>query len=378
MCAVNHLSLAGGITCEHVVGHVQSHTLLLYYRSSPEAAPIPVTAATFSMRQHSMMLRLLATHPRMTRKGFGRVTVHFLKELCRALYKTEIIVYTYPSSASFYKALHFMHTHPQRAETQRPALASADADERSREAARDARRVYSAKENEMIFHCQQTMEQILAQGYKSGQAGVLHPYACTRRRLGGVAEKSASYHTTEAEAAPETSRTRRPLSQTHAPSSAPVIPLPSARGTQRTSRGRRGRPSNVEIAQRQALAAQQQAAEQAAQQQVAQQQAQQQADERNAAQHPARPSRVADRRSCTSLKGSETSKLSWYSAVAPLLPRKGSTAEAPERPLNASNTNISQPESSGEGLRHGARDDQPGPRKRVKVGSSKYPFSRFF
>eukprot|EP00966_Prymnesium_polylepis_P011290 260115-Prymnesium_polylepis.1 len=88
---MNHLSLAGGITCEHVIAHVESHTVLLYYRSAPDAVAIPVTAATFSMRRDSMMLRLLATHPRMTRKGFGRVTVHFLKEVCRALYKTEII-----------------------------------------------------------------------------------------------------------------------------------------------------------------------------------------------------------------------------------------------------------------------------------------------
>ena len=115
---MNHLSLAGGITCDQVaaaqallrrgaaggldtadplrqvLNHVQSHTVLLYYRAEDEDAAIAVTAATFSMRQHTMMLRLLVTHPRMTRKGFARITVHFLKELCRALSQTEILVYT--------------------------------------------------------------------------------------------------------------------------------------------------------------------------------------------------------------------------------------------------------------------------------------------
>ena len=112
---MNHLSLAGGITCEQVINHVQSHTVLLYFGGQAEehqTDPILVTAATFSMRNQTMMLRLLATHPRMTRKGFGRVTVHFLKELCRFLGKTDILVYTYPSSAHFYKALHFRHTNP--------------------------------------------------------------------------------------------------------------------------------------------------------------------------------------------------------------------------------------------------------------------------
>merc|ERR1719326_1327861 len=28
---MNHLSLAGGITCEQVIHHVQSHTVVLYY-----------------------------------------------------------------------------------------------------------------------------------------------------------------------------------------------------------------------------------------------------------------------------------------------------------------------------------------------------------
>jgi len=95
---MNHLSLTG-VTCEQVVDHVQSHTINLYYRPEPNEPEITVTAATFTMRQSTMMLRLLATHPRMTRKGFGRVTVHFLKELCRALHKNDILVYTYPSSA---------------------------------------------------------------------------------------------------------------------------------------------------------------------------------------------------------------------------------------------------------------------------------------
>ena len=73
---------------------MQSHTVLLYYRASPQEPQLAVTAATFSMRGSTMMLRLLATHPRMTRKGFARITVHFLKELCRSLQKTEILVYT--------------------------------------------------------------------------------------------------------------------------------------------------------------------------------------------------------------------------------------------------------------------------------------------
>lgn len=252
---MNHLSLAGGITCEHVVAHVQSHTVLLYFRGGEGEAPIAVTAATFSMRQQSMMLRLLATHPRMTRKGFGRVTVHFLKELCRALQKTEIIVYTYPSSASFYKALHFSHTHPHIAngEAVRPPIAAADADDRAREAARDARRVFSAKENEMIYYVQPTMEQVLQQGYKSGTAVMAHPYACTRRHHASVSastgeERSSSSSSSmekapppaEAPAAPEPSRHRR--SRQPAPAPAPT-PAPAPAPEQRSSRGRRtGRP----------------------------------------------------------------------------------------------------------------------------------------
>ncbi|EOD37820.1 hypothetical protein EMIHUDRAFT_225084 [Emiliania huxleyi CCMP1516] len=93
---MNHLSLAGGITCEQVIRHVESTTVVLYYKHPEADAPICVTAATFSLRPPStMMLRLLATHPRMTRKGFARLTVHFLKELCRALGKTQILVYTH-------------------------------------------------------------------------------------------------------------------------------------------------------------------------------------------------------------------------------------------------------------------------------------------
>ena len=183
---MNHLSLAGGITCEHVINHVQSHTVLLYYTppDDADAAAIAVTAATFSMRQSTMMLRLLATHPRMTRKGFARITVHFLKELCRALHKTDILVYTYPSSASFYKAQHFYHTHsPRQLESERPAGAAIGAGmdaAASREAQREARRVFSAHENEMIFHVQSTLEQVLHHGLKRDSTA--HPYACTRKR----------------------------------------------------------------------------------------------------------------------------------------------------------------------------------------------------
>ncbi|KAJ1618690.1 hypothetical protein T492DRAFT_1131484 [Pavlovales sp. CCMP2436] len=39
------------------------------------------------MSEHCLMLRLLATHPRMTRHGFARVVIHFLKELGRVLGK---------------------------------------------------------------------------------------------------------------------------------------------------------------------------------------------------------------------------------------------------------------------------------------------------
>ena len=182
---MNHLSLAGGITCEQVISHVQSHTIMLYFcggqAQEQQTDPILVTAATFSIRNQTMMLRLLATHPRMTRKGFGRVTVHFLKEVCRFLCKTDILVYTYPSSAPFYKALNFRHTNPGLAkptpaapETESAADAAA-----AREASRDARRVFSAKENEMICYIQPTMEQVLQESLKSVS---VHPYACTRRR----------------------------------------------------------------------------------------------------------------------------------------------------------------------------------------------------
>merc|ERR1712054_188875 len=121
---MNHLSLTG-VTCDQVIEHVHSHTVLLLYRPRPSEPAITVTAATFTMRHSTMMLRLLATHPRMTRKGFGRITVHFLKELCRALHKDDILVYTYPSSSPFYKALHFRHTHPEAANAHKPPVAAA-------------------------------------------------------------------------------------------------------------------------------------------------------------------------------------------------------------------------------------------------------------
>ena len=175
---MNHLSLTG-VTCEQVVEHMLSHTVILFYRPSLDEPFIPVTAATFSMRRSSMMLRLLATHPRMTRKGFGRICVHFLKELCRALHKTDIIAYTYPSSQSFYKAQRFVHTHPEAASAAKPALASGD----DREASREARRAFSAKENEMIFYVQPSMAQILSEiNAKVAKGPAAHPYACTRRR----------------------------------------------------------------------------------------------------------------------------------------------------------------------------------------------------
>ena len=182
---MNHLSLAGGITCDQVVEHVLSHTVLLLYRPEPSQPFIPVTAATFNMRQGTMMLRLLATHPRMTRKGFGRITVHFLKELCRALHKTDILVYTYPSSSPFYKALNFRHTH--QGQQAKPKVAPDGANPDAREASREARRVYSAKENEMIFYVQPSMAQILMEiSRKDGAASAAaHPYACTRRRAAG-------------------------------------------------------------------------------------------------------------------------------------------------------------------------------------------------
>lgn len=186
---MNHLSLAGGITCEQVLHHVQSHTVLLYYRASASEPRLAVTAATFSMRGTTMMLRLLATHPRMTRKGFARITVHFLKELCRALHKTEILVYTYPSSTPFYKAMHFRHTRTDllKPVVSAPAAASsasaeevAAAQQLARQEAREARRVFSAQENEMIYHVQLALEQVVDVGFK--QETTVHPYACTRRR----------------------------------------------------------------------------------------------------------------------------------------------------------------------------------------------------
>ncbi|KAL1515152.1 hypothetical protein AB1Y20_004213 [Prymnesium parvum] len=321
---MNHLSLAGGITCEHVVAHVHSHTVLLYFRSSPDAAPIPVTAATFSMRQHAMMLRLLATHPRMTRKGFGRVTVHFLKELCRALQKTEIIVYTYPSSSSFYKALHFAHTHPQHAETARPALASATADEQSREAARDARRVFSAKENEMIFYCQQTMEQVLLRGYKSGQSGVLHPYACTRRQHGALPSERAQGGGREAGGV-----------------AARREPPAEARGGGRGGRGaRRGRPCSRPAAPSHAPPA---AAPPAA-----------------APPAEAAPPAVLD-----------GARAAWFSAVAPMLPSKRLKGE--ELPQPAVEGSAQGAVLAGE---EPAEQDAPpraaSPRKRTRVGKTEY------
>mmetsp|Transcript_8651 Transcript_8651/g.27434 ORF Transcript_8651/g.27434 Transcript_8651/m.27434 type:complete len:491 (+) Transcript_8651:62-1534(+) len=223
---MNHLSLAGGITCEQVIRHVESTTVVLYYKHPEADAPICVTAATFSLRPPStMMLRLLATHPRMTRKGFARLTVHFLKELCRALCKTQILVYTYPSSASFYKAQHFQHTNPhlQRADALAAAAAAAasggggdevgradacapadaggacssaaapvaPAHQLSREEAREARRVYSAQENEMICHIQPTLAHMLSVGVRHDGVGA-HPYACTRRRVASATDQPAA------------------------------------------------------------------------------------------------------------------------------------------------------------------------------------------
>ncbi len=223
---MNHLSLAGGITCEQVIHHVQSHTVVLYYGGQEdEQEPILVTAATFSMRNQTMMLRLLATHPRMTRKGFGRVTVHFLKELCRNLRKTDILVYTYPSSSPFYKALHFRHTNPGLQKPAAPAAAApaaeldsgaseaaaAAAAAREREASRDARRVFSAKENEMICHIQSTMEQVLEESLKAVSA---HPYACTRRRASaGKAPAASPAAAPAAAAAPSSAAAQRQAAQ---------------------------------------------------------------------------------------------------------------------------------------------------------------------
>lgn len=199
---MNHLSLTG-VTCDQVVEHVLSHTVLLLYRAEPSAAPICVSAATFTMRQNTMMLRLLATHPRMTRKGFGRITVHFLKELCRALHKEDILVYTYPSSSPFYKALHFRHTHPH-IDGSKPSVET----EPDAQSSREARRAFSARDNEMIFQVQPSMAQVLARTVCGASAAVVHPYACTRRRAGATGE-----------AAPVVSEVRRhqlPSTQRHA------------------------------------------------------------------------------------------------------------------------------------------------------------------
>jgi len=209
---MNHLSLTG-VTCDQVIEHVLSHTVLLLYRPEPDEPQICVTAATFTMRQSTMMLRLLASHPRMTRKGFGRITVHFLKELCRALHKEDILVYTYPSSSPFYKAMHFRHTHPHGEQGAKPSVANADADAASREATRDARRAFSAKENEMIFHVQPSMAQVLkgcCHIASAGAGSVAHPYACTRRRASaGLRTEAATEAERAAAAPPPEARSRR-------------------------------------------------------------------------------------------------------------------------------------------------------------------------
>ena len=96
---LNHLSLRGGISCERVVAHASSHTVLLHFKEGLHAC-----AATFDLSEDCVMLRLLATHPRMTRHGFGRVVIHFLKELGRALGKVAIVAYTYPNAQPFYEA----------------------------------------------------------------------------------------------------------------------------------------------------------------------------------------------------------------------------------------------------------------------------------
>ena len=239
---MNHLSLAGGITCESVVEHVLSHTVVLLYRPAPDQPAIAVTAATFTMRQQTMMLRLLATHPRMTRKGFGRICVHFLKELCRALRKTEILVYTYPSSSPFYKALHFRHTHPQ-GEQVKPPPVEAGANPQDREKARDARRVFSAKENEMIFHVQPSMFQILdADAHKS--ASGTHAYACTRRRSeGGSNDQQADGESGAASSAAPSrgSRGREQKAAKEAPAHKAAAASIAASSAAGSGRGRKGR-----------------------------------------------------------------------------------------------------------------------------------------
>uniref|UniRef100_A0A7S2HH38 Chromo domain-containing protein n=1 Tax=Haptolina brevifila TaxID=156173 RepID=A0A7S2HH38_9EUKA len=243
---MNHLSLTG-VTCDQVVEHVLSHTVLLLYRPETDEAPICVTAATFTMRQSTMMLRLLATHPRMTRKGFGRITVHFLKELCRALHKDDILVYTYPSSSPFYKALHFRHTHPDSGS--KPPVAEAGADAGSREASREARRAFSAKENEMIFYVQPSMAQILAHACRQTGETAAHPYACTRRRAsgGGVTAAETSAEAEELPASRPTGRggAASSTAATTAAAPAPQSSVPAKRGRPRGS-GRGGKaPASV-------------------------------------------------------------------------------------------------------------------------------------
>ena len=75
-------------------------------------------------------------------------------------------------------------------EMPKPTPAPAGAAPDAREASREARRVYSAKENEMIFYVQPSMEQVLSDIARKGgaQGTAAHPYACTRRRSAGAAE----------------------------------------------------------------------------------------------------------------------------------------------------------------------------------------------
>lgn len=138
---LNHLSLRGGISCERVVMHDTSHTVLLQFKENLYAC-----AATFEMSEHCVMLRLLATHPRMTRHGFGRVVIHFLKELGRKLAKQAIVAYTYPNAQPFYEALDF--------------------------------RLTGQLENEMAFNIQRDMGCVLTSLRDLSES---HPYACTRR-----------------------------------------------------------------------------------------------------------------------------------------------------------------------------------------------------
>mmetsp|Transcript_1200 Transcript_1200/g.3825 ORF Transcript_1200/g.3825 Transcript_1200/m.3825 type:complete len:632 (+) Transcript_1200:127-2022(+) len=138
---LNHLSLRGGISCERVVHHEGAHTVLLQFKDHLYAS-----AATFDLSEHCVMLRLLATHPRMTRHGFGRVVVHFLKELGRALGKVAIVAYTYPNAQPFYEAMDFRAT--------------------------------GCMENEMAFNIQRGMADVLG-GLRNLSES--HPYACTRK-----------------------------------------------------------------------------------------------------------------------------------------------------------------------------------------------------